>query len=244
MAGHSKWNNIKRRKEAVDAKRGKIFTKIGREISVAVKEGGPNPDENYALQAAITKARSVNMPNDNIKRSIDNASGASGSSDFVEMTYEGYGAGGVAVMVRALTDNRNRTAGEVRHLFDKFGGNLGKDGSVAFQFETKGSLILDKQKYPDEDQVMMDALDAGCEDIENSDDYYEIITAPTEYHVVMRTLSKSGYEFADVSLGPEPITFATLTDPEQIEKVEKLIDNLEDIDDVQDVYHNLEETEN
>lgn len=243
MAGHSKWSNIKRRKEAVDAKRGKIFTKIGREISVAVKEGGPDPEMNFALQSAIERARAYNMPNDNIKRSIDNALGVSGGSDFTEITYEGYGAGGVAVMVRALTDNRNRTAGEVRHLFEKFGGNLGKDGSVAFQFETKGNLILAKDKYSDEDQVMIDALDAGCEDIEISDDFYAVITAPNNYHQVMQTLSKAGYNFEDVSLGPEPITFVTLTEAEQIEKVERLIESLEDIDDVQDVYHNLEESE-
>ncbi|MDI9490171.1 MAG: YebC/PmpR family DNA-binding transcriptional regulator [Clostridiaceae bacterium] len=243
MAGHSKWNNIKRRKEAADQKRGKIFTKLGREIQVAVREGGPDPEENFALQSAIARARSYNMPNDNIKRSIDNASGAGGGEEFVQVTYEGYGAGGVAVMVRTLTDNRNRTAGEVRHVFEKYGGNLGKDGSVAYQFENKGSLIIAKDKYPDEDQVMLDALDAGCEDIEISDDYYEVVTDPSEYHKVLQGLTAAEYEFADVSLGPEAMTFAQLTDPDQIEKIEKLLDGLEEIDDVQDVFHNWEQEE-
>lgn len=243
MAGHSKWNNIKRKKEAADQKRGKIFTKLGREIQVAVREGGPDPEENFALQSAITRARSYNMPNDNIKRSIDSASGAGDATNFTQVIYEGYGSGGVAIMVWTLTDNRNRTAGEVRHIFEKNGGNLGKDGSVAFLFERKGSLILSKEKYPEEDQVMLEALEAGCEDIEISDDFYEIITSPSEYNSVLRTLTTAGYEFEDVSLGSHPMTYAQLEDVDQIENLEKLLDGLEEIDDVQDVYHNWEQEE-
>ncbi len=242
MSGHSKWNNIKRRKEAVDQKKGKVFTKIGREIQVAVKEGGPNPDENSALQAAVARARSFNMPNDNIKRAIANAS-SSDMSNFVRINYEGYGPAGVAIIVKALTDNRNRTAGEVRHIFDKYGGNLGKDGSVSFQFENKGSLILDKEKYADEDQVMLDAMEAGCSDFTSDEDFYEVTTTPEDYNQVLKSMSDAGYEFADVSVGPQPIVSVSVTAEEDIEKLEKLLEQLEEIDDVQDVFHNWDNEE-
>lgn len=242
MSGHSKWNNIKKRKEAVDQKKGKIFTKLGREIQVAVKEGGPNIDENSALQAAVTRAKSFNMPNDNIKRAIANAS-ASDLSNFVRIDYEGYGPAGVAIIVKALTDNRNRTAGEVRHIFDKYGGNLGKDGSVSFQFENKGSLILDKEKCSDEEQVMLDAMEAGCSDFDTGEDYYEISTSPEDYNQVLKTMSDAGYEFADLSVGPQPIVSVKVETPEEIEKLENLLERLEEIDDVQDVFHNWDNAE-
>ncbi|HZK41344.1 MAG TPA: YebC/PmpR family DNA-binding transcriptional regulator, partial [Clostridia bacterium] len=171
MAGHSKWSNIKRRKEAVDDKRGKVFSKLGRELLQAVRSGGPDPETNAVLRDVIAKAKSYNMPNDSIRRSIERASGEGSGDILEEILYEGYGPGGVAVMVRALTDNRNRTAGEVRHLFSKYGGNLGQDGSVAFQFERKGSLVIERQPDLDEDQVFMDALEAGAEDVDLDDEH-------------------------------------------------------------------------
>ncbi len=242
MAGHSKWNNIKKRKEAVDQKKGKIFTKLGREIQLAIREGGANPDENSALQAAITRARSFNMPNDTIKRAIDNASNTN-LNDFVGINYEGYGPAGVAIIVKALTDNRNRTAGEVRHIFDKYGGNLGKDGSVSFQFENKGILIIDKEKYNDEEQVMMDAMEAGCSDFATSEEYYEIQTSPEDYNDVLQQLTEANYEFVDVSVGPQPVVMAQVDQEEDIEKLEKLLEKLEEIDDVQEIFHNWENEE-
>ncbi len=238
MSGHSKWNNIKRKKGAADAVRGAVFTKIGRELQVAVKNGGPDPEANSRLKDVITKAKAVNMPNDNILRSIKKAAGAGDADNFEEITYEGYGPGGVAVMVRTLSDNRNRTAGDVRHIFDKFGGNMGTTGCVSFLFQEKGSLIIDQTEYPDEETVMMDALDAGAEDFLTEDEVYEVTTAPENYMTVREALEKKGYAFLDLSLGPVPVTWTELSDPDTIEKMEKLIDRLEESDDVQDVYHN------
>ncbi len=238
MSGHSKWNNIKRRKEAVDAKKGKIFTKLGREIQLAVKQGGADPNSNRQLADAISRAKANNMPNDSIQRSIKRAAGLDGNNDYEEVTYEGYGPGGVAVLVRTLTDNRNRTAGEVRHIFDKYGGNLGTTGCVAFQFEQKGVLVLEKENYPDEEQVMMDAIEAGADDVEIADEAYEIITAPDQYYAVQDELKNRAYEFADVSLGPVANTFTEITDEEVNLQLDKLLDFLEDIDDVQEVYSN------
>ncbi|NLJ93907.1 MAG: YebC/PmpR family DNA-binding transcriptional regulator [Clostridiaceae bacterium] len=237
MAGHSKWNNIKRRKAAVDAKKGKVFTKLGREIQVAIKEGGPDPEKNYSLQAAITRAKSFNMPNDTINRAIENATNPN-TADFNEITYEGYGPAGIAIIVETLTDNRNRTAGEIRHVFDKYGGNLGKDGSVNFLFERKGTLILDRSKYQDADQVMLDAMEAGCSDFIESDEYYEIETTVEDYHEVLNNLTELKYEFVDVTLGPEAIIANEVEAAEDIEKLEKLLEKLEENDDVQDVFHN------
>ncbi|MGI6089831.1 MAG: YebC/PmpR family DNA-binding transcriptional regulator [Saccharofermentanales bacterium] len=243
MAGHSKWNNIKRRKEAVDAQRGKIFTKLGREIAIAVKYGGPDPDSNSSLKDAIARAKASNMPNDSIQRSINKAAGGDGGADFAEVVYEGYGPGGVAVMVRTLTDNRNRTAGDVRHIFDKYGGNLGTNGCVAYQFERKGSLVLDRELYPDEDQVLIDALEAGAEDVEISDEMFEIITEPNDYHFVLEVLTDKNYEFLDLSLAPRPSSWVELSDEEQSKQMEKLIEVMEDHDDVQDVFHNWNQTD-
>jgi YebC/PmpR family DNA-binding regulatory protein len=238
MAGHSKWSNIKRRKGAVDEKRAKIFSKIGREIQVAVRMGGPDPEKNTVLRDVVAKAKSYNMPNDNIQRSISRAAGDSSSDVMEEIQYEGYGPGGVAVMVRALTDNRNRTAGEVRHIFDKFGGNLGSDGCVAFQFESKGTLVIERHDALDDEQVFMDALEAGAEDVDlEQEDIIEITTPPTEFAAVRDALA-STYEFAAQELGPIPLTWVELEDEEMKANMTKLIDLLEDNDDVQDVYHN------
>lgn len=238
MAGHSKWSNIKHRKGAADEKRAKIFSKIGREIQVAVRSGGPDPETNNVLRDVIAKARSYNMPNDNIQRSISRAAGDNSSDAMEEIQYEGYGPAGVAVMVRVLTDNRNRTAGEVRHIFDKYGGNLGSDGCVAFQFERKGTLVIERNDTVDDDQVFMDALEAGAEDVDlDLDDVIEITTAPTDFAAVRDALAQK-YEFAAQDLGPVPLTWVELEDEETISNMTKLIDLLEDNDDVQDVYHN------
>ena len=240
MAGHSKWNNIKRRKNAVDAQRGRIFTKLGRAIHVAVKHGGPDPASNAQLADAIAKAKASNMPNDNIMRSIAKASGAGDADNFEDILYEGYGPGGVAVLVRTLTDNRNRTAGDVRHIFDKYGGNLGTNGCVSFLFEDKGTLIINRDDFPDEEQVMLDALEAGADDFETEDEIYQIITSPDAFRNVRETLELGGYTFEDVSLDSVPMSWTRLDDPEQAEQMEKLIDMLEDHDDVQDVSTNWE----
>ncbi|NLA82063.1 MAG: YebC/PmpR family DNA-binding transcriptional regulator [Clostridiaceae bacterium] len=241
MAGHSKWSNIKRRKEAVDDKRGKVFSKLGRELLQAVRSGGPDPETNAVLRDVIAKAKSYNMPNDSIRRSIERASGEGGGAILDEILYEGYGPGGVAVMVRALTDNRNRTAGEVRHLFSKYGGNLGQDGSVAFQFERKGSLVIERQPDLDEDQIFMDALEAGAEDVDLDDEHIiAITTAPDDYGAVRDALADK-YSFVDQGLGYQPSSTISLSSQEDRDKMETMIDKLEDNDDVQEIYHNWEE---
>ncbi len=241
MAGHSKWSNIKRRKEAVDDKRGKVFSKLGRELLQAVRSGGPDPETNAVLRDVIAKAKSYNMPNDSIRRSIERASGEGGGDILEEILYEGYGPGGVAVMVRALTDNRNRTAGEVRHLFSKYGGNLGQDGSVAFQFERKGSLVIERQPDLDEDQVFMDALEAGAEDVDLDDEHIiAITTAPDDYGLVRDALADK-YSFVDQGLGYQPSSTISLSSQEDRDRMDTMLDKLEDNDDVQEVYHNWEE---
>lgn len=241
MSGHSKWNNIKRKKGEADAQRGAVFTKIGRELAVAVKNGGPDPEANARLKDVIAKAKANNMPNDNIQRSIKKAAGAGESDTFEEITYEGYGPGGVAVLVRTLSDNRNRTAGDVRHLFDKFGGNMGTAGCVSFLFQEKGTLIIDSEEFEEEEIVMMDALEAGAEDFLAEEGIYEITTAPENYITVREALEKKGYSFLDVSLGPVPVTWTELTDPDAAEKMEKMIDRMEEYDDVQEVFHNWDQ---
>ncbi len=241
MAGHSKWSNIKRRKEAVDGKRGKVFTKLGRELLLAVRSGGPDPESNTLLRDAIAKAKSYNMPNDNIRRSIERAAGEAGGALLEEIYYEGYGPGGVAVMARALTDNRNRTAGEVRHIFSKYGGNLGTDGCVAFQFERKGSLVIERQPDLDEDQVFMDALEAGAEDVDLDDDHIIAITTAPDLYAAVRDDLADKYTFVDQGLGYQPTSYVSLSGQEDLDRMENLIDRLEDNDDIQDVYHNWEE---
>lgn len=240
MSGHSKWNNIKRRKGAADAQRGAVFTKIGRELAIAVKNGGSDPAANSRLWDVIAKAKAANMPNDNIQRSIRKAAGNEDTDQFEEIVYEGYGSGGVAVMVRTLSDNRNRTAGDVRHIFDKSGGNMGTSGCVAFLFQEKGVIIVDRENAPDEETAMLDALEAGAEDFVAEEDVYEITCAPETYPAARQKLIEKGYTVLDASLGPVPISWTTLTDDEQIENMDKLIERLEEHDDVQDVFHNWE----
>lgn len=239
MSGHSKWANIKNRKGKQDAVRGKVFTKIGKEISIAVKEGGANPEANSRLRDAIAKAKSNNMPADNIKRAIQKASGELGNVSYEEIVYEGYGPTGVAVIVEALTDNKNRTAGDVRHLFDKYGGNMGTSGCVSFMFDKKGILVVEKNDSMDEDEFMMMALEAGAEDFSSEEDVYEITTAPEDFSSVREELEKNGVEFLQAEISMIPSTTSQI-DNEVAVKVQKLIDMLEDNDDVQNVWHNAE----
>ncbi len=243
MSGHSKWNNIKNKKEKSDAKKAKIFTKMGREIAVAAKSGGANPDTNGRLKDAIAKARSYNMPNDNIARVIAKAAGEQNTANYEDIVYEGYGPNGVAVLVETLTDNRNRTAGDVRHYFDKFGGNLGTNGSVSWMFDRKGVIVIANDGSLDEDTVMMDALDAGADDFTADDDIFEITTEPDVFAGVRDDLEAKGYKFETCEIQMIPQNYITLTDEHDILMMEKLIDNLEDNDDVQNIYHNWEEAD-
>ncbi len=239
MSGHSKWNNIKRKKEKTDAAKAKIFTKIGREISVIVKAGGPNPAENSKLKDAIAKAKAANVPNDNIERIIKKAAGETGGNDYEELIYEGYGPCGVAVVVETLTDNRNRTAGEMRHYFDKCGGNLGQSGSVMFMFDRKGVIAIEGEGH-DEDEVMEAALEAGAEDFNFDGDVFEITTAPNDLGTVRDALEEKGYSFLSAEVQYIPQTMTAIDDEELAVKMEKLIDMLEDNDDVQAIWHNWE----
>ena len=242
MSGHSKWNNIKNKKEKSDAQRAKIFTKLGREIAVIVKAGGPNPENNGKLRDAIAKARSNNMPNDNIQRCIAKAAGEAGGNDFEEITYEGYGPKGVAVIVETLTNNRNRTAGDMRHYFDKYGGNLGQTGCVSFMFDKRGVLLINNEDGSlDEETVMMDSLDCGADDFTSDDDVFEILTTPESFSEVREALEEKGYKFVTAEIQMIPQTTVELTDEEDIKNMNKLIDMLDDNDDVQNVYHNWEE---
>jgi len=239
MSGHSKWNNIKRKKEKTDAAKAKIFTKIGREIAVIVKAGGPNPQENSKLKDAIAKAKANNVPNDNIERIIKKAAGEGGANEYEELIYEGYGPCGVAVVVETLTDNRNRTAGEMRHYFDKCGGNLGQSGSVMFMFERKGVIAIEGEGL-DEDTVMEAALEAGAEDFSFDGDVFEITTEPNDLGAVRDALEEQGYSFLSAEVQYIPSTTTVIDDPDMQAKMEKLIDMLEDNDDVQAIWHNWE----
>ena len=239
MSGHSKWNNIKRKKEKTDAAKAKIFTKIGREISVIVKAGGPNPQENSKLKDAIAKAKANNVPNDNIERIIKKAAGEAGGNEYEELIYEGYGPCGVAVVVETLTDNRNRTAGEMRHYFDKCGGNLGQSGSVMFMFERKGVIAIEGEGL-DEDTVMEAALEAGAEDFSFDGDVFEITTEPNDLGTVCDALESQGYSFLSAEVQYIPQTTTAIDDEEMVAKMEKLIDMLEENDDVQEIWHNWE----
>ena len=236
MSGHSKWNNIKRKKEKTDAAKAKIFTKIGREISVIVKAGGPNPQENSKLKDAIAKAKANNVPNDNIERIIKKAAGEGGANEYEELIYEGYG---VAVVVETLTDNRNRTAGEMRHYFDKCGGNLGQSGSVMFMFDRKGVIVIEGEGL-EEDTVMEDALNAGADDFSFDGDVFEITTEPNDLGAVRDALEEKGYSFISAEVQYIPQTTTAIDDPDLQAKMEKLIDMLEENDDVQEIWHNWE----
>lgn len=239
MSGHSKWSTIKRKKEKTDQARAKVFTKIGREISMCVKAGGPDPNVNAKLRDAITKAKANNVPNDNIDRIIKKAAGESGGAEYEELVYEGYGPNGIAVVVETLTDNRNRTAGDIRHYFDKCGGNLGQNGSVMFMFERKGQITMEAEGL-DEDTVMEDALEAGAEDFNSDGDVIEILTDPFEVGAVVAALDAKGYKFLSAEAAYLPTTTTALPDAEAVEKMEKLLDLLEENDDVQNVWHNWE----
>lgn len=242
MSGHSKWHNIRQKKGKEDAKKGRIFTKLGKYIMVAVKEGGPDPDYNPQLKVAIDKAKAENMPNDNIERAIKKGSGEDSAEAFEEITYEGYGPSGIAVLVECLTDNRNRTAPDVRHAFDKYGGNLGTAGSVSFMFDKKGQIVVLSDGI-DGDELMMVAIDAGAEDVLEEEDAYEILTAVEDYHKVRGALEEAGYEFVQSDITYIPQNYTQLTDPDDIKNMEKMIDVLEDHDDVQEVYTNWDRPE-
>ena len=242
MSGHSKWHNIQRTKGAQDAKRAKAFTKIAREIIVAVKEGGSgDPGNNTRLAAAVTKAKAANMPNDNIKRTIDKALGAADGSNYESITYEGYGPSGVAVIVETMTDNRNRTASEMRHYFDKYGGNMGTSGCVSWSFDKKGVIVVDNGDGKlDEDTVMMSALDAGADDLESSDGVFEVYTSAEALQAVADNLEKQGYKFLSAQAEMIPQNYITLTGEDDIKNMQKMLDMFEENDDVQEVWHNWE----
>ncbi|HIY53328.1 MAG TPA: YebC/PmpR family DNA-binding transcriptional regulator [Candidatus Agathobaculum merdavium] len=240
MSGHSKWHNIAKRKGANDAKKAKIFTKIGREMAIAIKEGGSaNPDFNSRLRDCIAKAKANNMPNDNIKRTLDKYSGANGQVNYEANNYEGYGVGGVAVVVETLTDNKNRTVADVRHLFDKYGAGLGATNCVSWQFDKKGVIIMERGEL-DEDTVMMQALEAGAEDFQSGEDTFEIYTAPDDFSAVREALETLGYSFVEAEVELVPQNYITLEKEEDMAQMRKLLDNLEDNDDVQAVWHNWE----
>ena len=240
MSGHSKWHNIQAKKGKADAQRGAIFTKIGREIAIAVREGGANPESNGKLRDIIAKAKANNMPNDNIQRSIKKASGELSNVVYEEITYEGYAPGGVAVIVDTISDNRNRTASDVRHCFAKYGGNLGTTGSVGFMFDERGVLVVEREPGSDEDEMMMIALDAGAEDVKVDDDVFEIYTAPNDFSTVRENLEKQGFSFLSAEVQKIPQNTVEVTDPDTIQKIQKMLDLLEESDDVQNVYHNAD----
>lgn len=237
MSGHSKWNNIKRKKEATDGAKAKVFTKIGREIAVCVKEGGGDPNNNSKLRDLIAKAKSNNVPNDNIDRIIKKAMGDGDKTNYEANVYEGYGPCGVAVIVETLIDNKNRTAGDIRHYFDKFGGNLGTTGCVSFMFSEKGIVIVENTGL-DEDKVMEDIFDCGASDFTMDDDEIEIETEPSDVGAVREALEAKGYKVISAEAMQIPSTYTTLTDEDAIRKMNLLLENLEENDDVQNVYHN------
>ena len=239
MSGHSKWHNIQAKKGKADAARGKIFTKLGRELLIAVKEGGPEPAGNSKLKAVIAKCKAANMPNDTINNAIKKAS--SSTENYEEITYEGYGPSGVAVIVNASTDNKNRTAADLRHVFDKAGGNLGTSGCVSYLFNKKGVIVIDKTTTNlSEDDLMLIAIDNGAEDFQAEEECYEITTDPADFTAVREALEKENIEFVQAEIQMVPTTYIDL-DEKTSERMQKLIDNLEDLDDVMDVYHNWNE---
>jgi len=239
MSGHSKWATIKRKKAKTDNQRGKLFTKLAKEIIVAAKQGGADPDGNMRLKAAIQRAKEANIPNDNIQRAVQKGAGSAGGDNYEEIIYEGYGPSGVAVMIEILTDNRNRTAGEVRHLFSRNGGNLGESGCVSWMFDKKGLIVVEKKDTLQEDDLLMAALDAGAEDMKTEEDSYEIYTAPQDLDSVKESLLGQGIALADAEVTMMPQTTVSLTGKEA-EQMIRLMDALEDHDDVQDVYANFD----
>ena len=241
MSGHSKWHNIAAKKGKADAARGKIFTKLGRELLMAVRSGGPDINSNSKLKDVVAKCKANNMPNDTIDKAIKRAAGDGNQENYEEIVYEGYGPNGVAIIVNATTDNRNRTASDVRHIFDKFGGNLGTNGCVSYLFDKKGVIVIEKEETNlSEDDLMLLAIEAGAENFEAGEDYYEIITTPEDFSAVRESLEKEGLAFAEADVQMVPQTYITL-DAEPARKMGLLIENLEDLDDVIEVYHNWEE---
>ncbi|GKU23833.1 YebC/PmpR family DNA-binding transcriptional regulator [Clostridium folliculivorans] len=239
MSGHSKWHNIQAKKGKVDSKRGKVFTKIGKELAMAIKNGGANLDTNSKLRDVVAKAKAANMPNDNIQRAIKKAAGEADTVTYEEIVYEGYGPSGIAVIVETLTDNKNRTAGNVRHAFTKQGGNMGALGCVSFMFQKKGEIVIEKSDSVDEDELMMMALDAGAEDFSSEDEVFVIMTTPEDFGSVRETLETNGLEFLEADIKAVADTY-TAIDEETAVKFQKMLDQLEDDDDVQNVYHNAE----
>lgn len=242
MSGHSKWSTIKRKKEKTDNARAKVFTKIGREIAIAVREGGADPSANSKLKEVIAKAKANNVPNDNIDRIIKKASGEGNSAHYEEIVYEGYGPSGIAVIVETLTDNRNRTAGEMRHYFDKNKGNMGQSGCVSFLFTRYGEIVIEAEDM-DEDKLMEDALEAGAVDFINDEDVFIIRTEPNDLGAVRDDLSAKGYKFVSAEVEYVPSTTVKLTDEEDLKMMGRLLEMMEDNDDVQGVWHNLENTD-
>ena len=242
MSGHSKFANIKHKKEKNDAAKGKIFTMIGRELAVAVKEGGPDPANNFKLAQVVAKAKANNMPNDTIERGIKKAAGDGNSVNYETATYEGYGPSGTAIIVKCLTDNKNRTAANVRNAFTKGQGSIGTQGCVSYMFDEKGQIIIDKEEWDmDADDLMMQALDAGAEDFADEEDSYEITTAPADFDAVRAALEEAGITMASAEVTMIPQTYVTLTDEADITNIGRILDLLDDDDDVQEVYHNWEE---
>ena len=242
MSGHSKFANIKHKKEKNDAAKGKIFTIIGREIAVAVKEGGPDPSNNFKLATVIAKAKANNMPNDTIERGIKKAAGDGSGANYESITYEGYGPGGTAIIVRTLTDNKNRTAADVRAAFTKGGGNIGTPGCVSFMFDEKGQIIIDKEECDmDPDDLMMEVLDAGAEDFKEEEDSYEVITDPAAFQEVEEALKAKGIPMAEAEVTMIPQNYVTLTDEGVIGQLNRILDMLDASDDVQNIYHNWNE---
>ena len=242
MSGHSKFANIKHKKEKNDAAKGKMFTIIGKEIAVAVKEGGADPDNNSKLRDVIAKAKANNMPNDTIERGIKKAAGNVNAVNYESVTYEGYGPNGTAIIVEALTDNKNRTAANVRNAFTKGGGNVGTQGCVSFMFDKKGQIIIDKEECDMEaDELMMIALDAGAEDFSDEEECYEVLTQPEEFSAVREALEAAGVKMTEAEVTMIPQNYVTLTDEEAIKKMNRIIDLLDEDDDVQEVFHNWDE---
>ena len=242
MSGHSKFANIKHKKEKNDAAKGKIFTIIGREIAVAVKEGGPDPANNYKLAQIIAKAKSNNMPNDTIERGIKKASGEGSNVNYEYCTYEGYGPSGTAIIVKCLTDNKNRTASNVRNAFTKGNGSIGTQGCVSYMFDERGQILIDKEECDmDADELMMLALDAGAEDFNEEDDSFEVLTAPDDFEGVRKALEEANIPMAQAEVSMIPQTYVTLTDETDLKNINKTLDLLDDDDDVQNVYHNWDE---
>ena len=240
MSGHSKWSTIKRKKEKTDNQRAKIFTKIGREIAVVVREGGPDPASNSKLKDVIAKAKANNVPNDNIDRIIKKAAGEAGGADYEEIVYEGYGPSGIPVIVETLTDNRNRTAGDVRHYFDKYGGNLGTTGCVSFMFSEQGVIVVDAESVRSEEKFMEDTMECGAEDFTGDEECYEVVTEPADLETVRDGLEKLGYKIVSAEKEKVPSTYVQINE-EQAEKLQKMLDILDENDDVQNVWHNWEE---